>query len=115
MNTLFQILSILTALSFLYYGIACLISASMKAEFERFGVPRLRIVIGILEIMGGLGLLAGFILPVLAVLAATGIFLLMFIVVIQRVRQGDTRAEMAQASLFAAISLWLALFGSLQL
>ena len=112
---LFQILSVLTALSFLYYGAACMMSSSMKAEFERFGVPRLRIVIGILELMGGVGLLVGIAVPVLGFLAATGISLLMAIVVVQRIQQGATWVQMAQAALFAGISLWLALFGFLQL
>ena len=112
---LFQILSVLTALSFLYYGAACMMSSSMKEEFERFGVQRLRIVIGILELMGGVGLLVGIAVPVFGFLAATGISLLMAIVVVQRIQQGDTWVQMAQAALFAGISLWLALFGFLQL
>lgn len=115
MNTLYQGLSLLTAFSFLYYGIACLTSGAMKAEFERFGVEKLRVVVGVLEVMGGIGLLAGFVVPILGLMAATGICLLMFIVVIQRIQQRDTLFQMAQAGCFAFVSLWLAVYGYLQL
>ncbi len=115
MSNLFITLTALTGVFFLYYGISCLTSKAMKAEFERFGVPKLRILIGILEIMGGVGLLVGFVIPILGVLAASGIGLLMIIVVIQRIQQGDSLTEMAQAAVFALIAIWLAVFGYIQL
>ncbi|MDA0378574.1 MAG: DoxX family protein [Bacteroidetes bacterium] len=115
MNTLFLALSTLTGLFFLYYGLACLFSASMKAEFERFGVAHFRIVIGILELMGGVGLLVGLLVPLLGALAATGICLLMASVVVQRIQQGDSLAEMAPAGTFTVVALWLASYGYLNL
>lgn len=115
MNTLSQGLSIVTSVSFLYYGTACLTSSAMKAEFERFGVAKLRIVIGVLELMGSLGLLVGFLVPVIGVLAAAGISLLMSSVVVQRIQQRDTLAQMAQAAVFALIATWLTVCGYLNL
>lgn len=115
MILLYDVLSALTGLFFLYYGAACLFSTAMKAEFERFGIPRLRFLVGVLEILGGVGLWVGFFAPILGVLAAVGISLLMFIVVVQRIQQGDTLAQMAQAAVFALVALWLSVYGYLQL
>jgi hypothetical protein len=110
-----SIVSILTGLFFLYYGMSCLFSASMKAEFERFGVTKLRVLIGALEIAGGLGALAGPLFPRVGVAATAGIALLMMLVVVQRLAQRDTLLQMAQAMIFALISGWLATYGVINL
>ena len=115
MSLLHDVLSAFTGLFFLYYGAACLFSKAMKAEFERFGIPRLRLLVGVLDLLGGIGLWVGLIVPGLGVLAAVGISLLMSIVVVQRIQQGDTLSQMAQAGFFALVALWLSVFGYLQL
>jgi len=45
--------------AFAIYGAQCLFSASMQAEFIRFGLERFRVLTGILEVLGGVGLLVG--------------------------------------------------------
>jgi hypothetical protein len=62
----------------------------MVREFERFGIGRLRTTIGALEIAGGAGLLVGLAFPPLLVAAALGLWLLMLLVVIARVRLRDS-------------------------
>ncbi|MBT3447936.1 MAG: hypothetical protein HOC28_04960 [Bacteroidetes Order II. Incertae sedis bacterium] len=113
MNLIYHVLSVLTSTLFIFYGASCLWSAAMKAEFERFGLSRYRVLSGVLEILGALGLALGFFLPSLRVAAASGLALLMVLVVVRRVQQRDSFGELFPALLFAVITLWIALYGAL--
>jgi len=85
----------------------------MKAEFERFGLSRYRVLSGVLEILGALGLVIGFFFPPLRVAAAAGLGILMVLAVVSRVQQRDSFREFFPALLFAIITLWIALYGAL--
>lgn len=50
----------LNALAFLIYGVSCLVTTKMKNEFIRFGIPNFRLLTGLLQIAGGLGILLGY-------------------------------------------------------
>ena len=113
MNLLYQGLSILTGVGFIHYGISCLVSPTMRQEFERFGAAQYRVLTGILEILGGLGVLLGLFVPLIGALAAAGIALLMIMVVVQRIMQRDSLLQMAQALIFTMIASWLTVFGVL--
>jgi uncharacterized membrane protein YphA (DoxX/SURF4 family) len=52
-------LAVCSGLAFVVYGAMCLTSASMQAEFTRFGLERFKVLTGILEMLGGVGLLVG--------------------------------------------------------
>ena len=56
-----NLLLIFSAISFLFFGIGCLRSPYLIAEFERYGVPQFRTLTGLLQLLGGLGILGGFI------------------------------------------------------
>ena len=77
-------------LAFLGYGLACLFSNHMVAEFERCGLSRMRRLTGALEVLGALGLAAGYFSRPIGMAAAIGLTLLMVLGVITRVRVGDT-------------------------
>lgn len=109
----YDILSFGTSALFLYYGAACLWSKPMIEEFERFGLARFRVLTGILEILGAVGLAVGFFVPLFRVAAAVGLGALMTLVVIQRIQQRDSFVEMLQALVFAVINLWIAAYGVL--
>ncbi|MBM4099430.1 MAG: hypothetical protein FJ260_05705 [Planctomycetes bacterium] len=86
-----------SVLAFLGYGVACLFSRHMDAEFKRYGLARFRRLVGALECLGALGLLAGqFSHPVL-VMAAAGLALLMILAVFTRVRVGDPLVQVLPA------------------
>ena len=72
-----DILTAISAVAFLFYGLACLFSAKLVAEFERYGLARWRVVVGGLEVAGALGLIAGWWFPPLQTAAAAGLFALM--------------------------------------
>ena len=54
---------------------ACLLSASMRRDFERFGLEPFRRLTGWLEVLGGSGLLVGFKWPVIMQVSSGGRFL----------------------------------------
>ena len=106
---------LITALAFLGYGIGCLFTKSMVAEFERFGVPQFRTLIGTTQLLGAVTLLlapvhAGFVL-----LGAGGLSIQMMAGVIIRFRIGDSLLQSSQAMAFFLITLFLAVWYAGQL
>ena len=51
---------IISIVSFISYGLGCFISASLTNEFQRYGLARYQKIVGGIEILGALGLIAGF-------------------------------------------------------
>jgi hypothetical protein len=93
MQTAFEIARALSAAAFLAYGIACLATPRMDAEFERYGLARFRRLIGAIECLGAIGLVVGhFHRPVL-VLAAAGLTLTMVAAIATRIRIRDSLAQ----------------------
>ena len=67
------ILTLFSALSFIFYGMSCLTSSRMASEFERFGLSKnQRNLTGIFQLIGGGGLALGFYIS--ATLAAISAF-----------------------------------------
>jgi hypothetical protein len=62
----------------------------MKSEFQRYGLKEFRVLTGLLEILGGFGVLIGLFYPPLLSLASLGLFVLMIAGVYTRVRVGDS-------------------------
>ena len=92
----------ISIVAFAWYGLGCFFSQEMVVEFERYRVPNLRTLTGMLQIAGSLGLLAGyFYLPLLR-LSAAGFALMMFLAVVTRLRIRDPLyAAIPAFSLFA--------------
>ena len=80
---------VLSAIVFLYYGLDCLVSDGMVAEFERYGLSRYRRLTGSLEVLGAVGLAVGYFVPHVLVLASAGLTLLMALGVATRFRVRD--------------------------
>jgi uncharacterized membrane protein YphA (DoxX/SURF4 family) len=79
MDLLTLIVIIFSSLSFIAYGILCLYSKKLIKEFERFGLKNYRILVGVLELLGGIGLLVGLIIPIILSISAGGLALLMLL------------------------------------
>ena len=104
MQIVFEVARALSAIAFLFYGIACLISPRMDAEFERYGLARFRRLIGALECLGALGLVVGhFNRPVL-VLSAAGLTLTMLMAIATRIRIGDSLVQTLPAIVLLALN-----------
>jgi len=78
-----------SSLVFLIYGGLCLGTLSMQAEFKRFGLEHLRTLTGVLEVLGGVGLLVGLKWPLALRLSSAGIALLMIAGLAVRIRVRD--------------------------
>ena len=107
MQTAFEIARALSAIAFLGYGIACLASERMDAEFRRYGLARFRRLVGALECLGALGLLAGHFSRPLLVAAAAGLTLLMLLAVFTRIRIGDSLVQALPATVLLAVNAFL--------
>jgi len=104
--------AVFTSLSFLAYGVSCLVSAGMKAEFQRYGLARFRVLTGGLEIAGSLGVLIGLLVPLIGFLAAGGLTLLMIGALGVRIRIRDSLRQTLPSALYLALTLYLTiLFG----
>ena len=88
--TLRSLLALCTGTAFVAYGLSCLRSEAMKAEFRRFGLERFRMLTGVLEVLGGLGLLVGLLWPLAMWLSSGGLALLMMLGISVRVRVNDS-------------------------
>jgi len=87
--TRYTALVLADAFVFLVYGISLLISSSMVIDFERFGLAKFRVLTGVLEVLGAVGVAAGIKWPTITPFAAAGLCVLMLAGVIVRLRTGD--------------------------
>ena len=83
----------------------------MRREFERYGVARYRALVGWLEIAGGLGLLAGYEIPVLGRVAAAGLVALMILGVGLRLRIKDSFRQTVPALVYLLLNTYLLVAG----
>ena len=110
-------ISIFSSLAFIFYGINCLKSEKMKIEFERFGLSmQQRQLTGVLQLLGGFGLLFGlYFSDILAFLATAGLSLLMFLGFGVRLKIKDGLIASSPSLLLALLNLYLAVIFFLQI
>jgi len=99
---------LLSSLVFLFYGVACLAFDGMKRDFERFGLSHLRVLTGMLEVLGALGLMVGFWWPPLVIPSAGGLSLMMLLGVATRIGVLDSLAQTLPALVLMLLNAWLA-------
>ncbi|MDG2305492.1 MAG: DoxX family protein [Candidatus Binatia bacterium] len=109
MEILFQGAKILSLTLFLGYGLSCLFTGAMEAEFARFGLSRWRRLTGALEVLGGFGILLGHFFSPLLIASAAGLSLLMFLGVLTRIRVRDPLLETLPALLLMFVNLFIVL------
>lgn len=97
----------LSAGAFLFYGVLCLVSPAMATEFERYRLPRLRVLTALLEIAGALGLMLAP-TPLWEAAAAVGLCALMLAALLVRLRIRDPWYAMLPAGLLLLGNAWLA-------
>lgn len=113
MSTYFY-LTVFDGLAFIFFGLSCLFSKQMRREFQRYGLTRQRTLVGVLQLAGGLGVLIGITVytPIL-IYALLGLFFLMVLGVMVRIRIRDPFRQLLPAASFAllnAILLALTIF-----
>ena len=105
------LLTLFSALSFIFYGMSCLTSSRMASEFERFGLSKnQRNLTGIFQLIGGGGLALGFyISATLAAISAFGLAALMLLGFGVRLKIKDSVVSSAPALMYALLNLYLGL------
>jgi uncharacterized membrane protein YphA (DoxX/SURF4 family) len=101
---LLVVFALVSGLSFLYYGFKVLFRTESRGEFERYGLPDVRQVVGVLEILGGTAVILGLAIAPLGALAAAGLATLMVLGLIVRFRIDDAPRLMVPAALLAALN-----------
>jgi len=107
MEIAFQVSVGLSVVLFLYYGLDCLLSDGMVVEFERYGLSRYRRLTGSLEVLGAVGLVVGYFVSPILILASAGLTLLMALGVATRVRVRDPVAETIPAFVLMLVNAYI--------
>jgi uncharacterized membrane protein YkgB len=100
-------LILFSACSFLGYGSACFFSSYMKQEFNRYRLGAQRVVVGVLQVVAGLGLLAGMSQPWMGRAAAGGLALMMLVAVLVRIRIKDSLPQTVPALFYLVLNAYL--------
>jgi len=102
------VLALVSGTSFVYYGIGVLRQSSMRSEFERYGLrPGVRTLVGVLELLGGVGVLIGLAYGPLGASAAAGLCALMVLGLVVRWRLRDSPRQMLPAAALAMVNATL--------
>ncbi len=97
----------LSAVLFGGYGLNCLLSERMVAEFERYGLARFQRLTGALQVAASLGLLLGQRYRPLLLLSAGGLALMMFLAVATRFRIKDPPVAAIPALVLCLLNGWI--------
>ena len=104
-------LILFSALSFLGYGLGCFFSAYLQQEFRRYRLASQCRLVGLLQCLAALGLIAGFWLPWIGQAAAGGLALMMLVTLGVRIRIGDSLVQMLPALAYLGLNAWLCVAG----
>ena len=96
-----------SALSFLGYGISCVFTKHMHLEFERFRLVRFRVIVGVTQIAGAVGLLLGLYYPLIGILSAGGLALQMLLGVGVRIAIRDSFLLALPATFYFLLNAYL--------
>ncbi|MBC7714220.1 MAG: DoxX family protein [Rhizobacter sp.] len=92
-----QVIVFSSAVIFVFYGLRCLTTNHMMTEFKRYHLARFRKTVGVLELLGGVGLLVGFYYPILSIVASAGLTMLMLLGTLVRIKTKDPFWEIIPA------------------
>jgi hypothetical protein len=97
-------LAAISALAFFYYGGETLFANPPRTEYERYGLPKLRVLVGSLQVLGAAGVAIGVFFAPLGAAAATGLALMMLLGVAARYRIHDAPRLMIPAASLAVLN-----------
>ena len=80
----------LSAVLFVTYGLSCFLSPWMKTEFDRWEISHLRVLTGVLQGAGGVGLIVGHWSRPILILSAGGLAAMMFLALGTRYKIRDS-------------------------
>ncbi len=83
----------------------------MRLEFERYHLAKYRVLTGALQILGSVGLAAGFFYPWFTLPSSLGLTILMFMGIIVRIRIKDSLLQASPAIFYCLLNLYIFLVG----
>lgn len=108
MLALSQLYVFIIALFFTAYSMQCFYSPFVKREFFRYGLPpSVRILTGILQLMGAMGLITGMLIPFIGLMASVGLTLMMVVAFGVRIKIKDGPKETAPSFIFIFLNAYL--------
>lgn len=72
-----KVIIVFSGISFLFFGISCLFSNFMVLEFKRYDLEKFRVLVGVLQLLGSVGLFIGLFYKNWAMLASLALAILM--------------------------------------
>ena len=103
--SLITILTLISAISFLFFGFACFFNPVLKSEFVRYGFKSSRKLVGVLQLLGALGLFLGYVYsPILQAIAALGLSILMILGFSVRLNIRDSVIQSAPSLIYAVLN-----------
>ncbi len=97
----------ISAILFGFYGLYALFSESMVREFARYGLARFRVLTGVLQVAGSVGIVIGHFYSPLLLLSAGGLTAMMILGVITRVRIKDPLSAAIPAFSLAVLNFFI--------
>ncbi len=97
----------ISAILFCFYGLYALFSASMVREFQRYGLDRFRVLTGLLQVAGSLGIMMGHFYSPLLLISSGGLTVMMLLGVITRVRIKDPLSAALPAFALGALNFFI--------
>ena len=101
---LLVVLVLISAGAFSIYGYQTLFSDPPRGEYDRYGMPRVRAFVGSMQMAGAAGLLAGLAVRPIGIVAAAGLFTMMLLGLVVRLRIHDAPRLMVPAGTLAAVN-----------
>jgi uncharacterized membrane protein YphA (DoxX/SURF4 family) len=96
-----------SALAFFYYGSETLFANPPRGEFERYGMPRVRVFVGSMQLLGAAGVAIGIFVTPLGAAAAGGLTLMMLLGLAARYKIHDGPRLMVPAGSLAVLNATL--------
>ncbi len=102
-----SVITWISGLSFLVFGVLCLTSVSLVGDFQRFGIGNLRMLTGWLEVTGGAGLLIGLRWRPALWISSGGLCLLMLIAFGFRLKMRDSVSQSLPSFAFVLLNAYI--------
>lgn len=107
MQIIHLIAILISGISFIIYGILLLNSTKMQNEFKRFGLEKFTKLTGVLELLGGIGMLIGLKFDIVLLISSGGLALLMLMGFGVRMKLKDSFWLSFPSFFFMALNLFV--------
>ena len=98
------VLSILSGISFVFFGLACFYSDVFVNEFYRYSLSEYRSSVGFFQLLGGIGCIVGIFDKRILIISSLGLSVMMLLGVAVRIKINDTFTQTLPALTYFTIN-----------